>query len=112
VIKATHEFDWIPTTNAGRVLKTSWGNCGKGKLCLSFQFDVGHYIPPAVWKMWKPPAGWRKSGFYMRANRYPAIDEFRLIFPCVRLYADPARTESVDPSTLIAMLKLIQRPYK
>lgn len=109
MIEATREFDWFPSPRDCKRLKISWPiGLGTGGVVLSFQFDVGQYITPEMWRAFKPPTGWRKSGFYLRANK--CDDRFQLIFPCVRLYANAADNPA-DIEYIFATLKLMQRPW-
>lgn len=112
MIKATHEFDWFPRPHWGKNPRPFCGKPGVGKLCISFPFDVGYYIPPDLWAAWKTPPGWRKSGFYLRSNKHSDTDEFVLIFPVVRLYAEAGHHHTTDPNLIIATLKLMQQPFR
>lgn len=96
-----------------RKLRNTWpAPAGAAQACVTVIFGVDQYIPLDLWQKWKPPIGWKKSGFYARMNRDPETTEFRLIFPGVRVYCyDLSKASGEDLAFIEAAIKLMQRPY-
>lgn len=94
-------------------LRPIWPRRANGAIgCVTVRFGDGQYIPPELWKAWKPPAGWRKSQFYLRSNKDIETGKSLLVFPYARLYCyDLDKASGDDLSTINATLKVMQRPY-